>query len=498
MSTNEQTNFDYNIQQINKPIDLVIKRQDVVMNSDNFNSSLKSIEKNLDILYEKTRYLEDSIDYTRVFLNQKIAIFEQRMDAILNNIKDIGAIDRNMSYLEYPVTFQQNVVDSTDRDKDYRVEPCLLHDSSKVLTLSAHEAYVQKMSSINRTSEYMPYDSNLEDLILGEKYRAIYIEDKVQRDGVVENYTCYFPHSVEVNSIDIKPVNCEVLNTTLVYPSGITELLDNPITGMNTNSRMITHFTFSVKCTSYEIIEYILDKELANANNVWDDIKQFEHSLSIDSSTKVEVEALLQRTVRGKKGKDITDIYRESDGETIKVVKYVYVLGLDRVVPSLIKLNTNCYFLSESIDTGAFGANDYLQINTVDNIGEFSNIEYFIVDGNKEVPILPVNEKYVYNERIFPEESLRFAYSDYRDDKKIKKNGMAIDTAFENIANEYDAIYSVSYQPVNTAYSYTPINKSIKIKAIVRIYGDVIDTIPYIQSISVRKFGGNTLWTQVY
>ena len=76
MSTNEQTNFDYNIQQINKPIDLVIKRQDRVMNSDNFNSSLRSIEKNLDALYEKTRYLEDSIDYTRVFLNQKISIFE--------------------------------------------------------------------------------------------------------------------------------------------------------------------------------------------------------------------------------------------------------------------------------------------------------------------------------------------------------------------------------------------------------------------------------------
>lgn len=498
MSTNEQTNFDFNMQQLAKPIDLVIKRQDSVMSSDNFNSSLQSIEKNLDALYEKTRYLEDSIDYARVFLNERLTIFEDRMSSIMDNINDISSINKNMSYLEFPVPFQQNIGDYTDRNKDYKVKPSMLHEASKVLTLSPYEALVQNMSSINRTSESIPYDSNINDLVIGEKYRAIYIEDAMPTNGLVENYICYFPHSVEVNSIDIKPVNCTVENTTLVYPSGITELLDNPITGINTESRMITHFSFSLKCVSCNTIEYVLDKELAKADNVWDDIKQYEYSLAFDNTTKVEVEALLQRTVKTKGETRTTEVLREATGAIIKKTKYVYVFGIDYIIPSLIKFNSDCYFLSESIDVGTFEAGDYLQLNALDHTGEFSNIEYFIVDGNKEVPILSINQKYVNNERIFPEEQLRFLPTDKPANIKIKKDGMVIDSTFQNISNEYDAIYSASYQPANTSYSYTPLNKSIRIKAIIRTYGDTMDTVPYIRSISVRKYGGNTLWTQVY
>ena len=118
MAINDYTNFDYNIEQLVKPIDLNIKRQYEVMSSENFNSSLQSIEKNLDILYEKTRYLEDAIDYTRTFLDQKITAFETRIASTINSVKDINAVNKNMAYLELPVPFQQNVTDSTDRNKD--------------------------------------------------------------------------------------------------------------------------------------------------------------------------------------------------------------------------------------------------------------------------------------------------------------------------------------------------------------------------------------------
>lgn len=502
MAINDYTNFDYNIEQLVKPIDLNIKRQYEVMNSENFNSSLQSIEKNLDILYEKTRYLEDAIDYTKIFLDQKITAFETRMSSILNSVEDINAINKNMAYIEYPVPFQQNVTDSTDRNKDYRVEPCDLNATSKVLTLSAHENHSYGISSINRTGECIPYDSNINDFLTGEKYRAIYIEDKIQKNGLIENFTCYFPYAVEVNNINVKPVNSEIENITLVYPNGVSESLDDDITGINFNSRMITHFTFSLRAKNYNVVEYILDKELANADNIWDDIKQYEHSLEFGEETKVEIEALIKRTLRSKGGRELDSrTYKEAEGSTVKIVKYIYVLGIDSVLVNLMKMNKNCYFLSETIDTGKFGADDYLQITTVDNIGEHSSIEYFIVDGNMEIPILPINEKYVYNERIFPEDNLRFVI-DYAYNAqgviKIKKDGMAIDSTINNVLDQYDATYSVSYQPVNNIYSYTPINDSIKIKAIVRYYGDIIDTIPYIQAINIRKYGGNTLWTQVY
>ena len=50
MAENEYTNFDYNVEQLTKPIDLNITRQEEIMNSKDFNDSLLSIQNNLDII----------------------------------------------------------------------------------------------------------------------------------------------------------------------------------------------------------------------------------------------------------------------------------------------------------------------------------------------------------------------------------------------------------------------------------------------------------------
>ena len=118
-----------------------------------------------------------------------------------------------------------------------------------------------------------------------------------------------------------------------------------------------------------------------------------------------------------------------------------------------------------------------------------------------EIPLLPIQEKLVYNERIFPEESLRFTVDDdlySAGTFNVKRDGMSINSTYDDIKAEYDAKYSVCYQPTNDCYNYTPINNSIKIKAVIRIYGSTIDTIPYIKTINIRKYGGATLWTNLY
>ena len=178
MADVEYTNFDYNMDQLTKPIDLNVTMQGEIMNSEDFNNSLLSIQKNLDILYEKTRYLEDSIDYTRTFLDQKITSFNNKISSIIKSIEDINSINKNMSYLDFCVPFQANMTETTDRNKDYKLKPCDLNEDSKVLTLSARSKQAYSLTSINRTSKLMPYDSNINDLIKGEKYRAIYIEYK--------------------------------------------------------------------------------------------------------------------------------------------------------------------------------------------------------------------------------------------------------------------------------------------------------------------------------
>ena len=522
MAIKDYNNFDYNMEQLEKPINLNIIKQGQVMNSENFNSSLQSIQNNLDVLYEKTRYLEDSIDYARTFLDQKIEAYSKRINTIISSIEDISAINKNMSYLDFVVPFQENVVDHKDRNKNYKVKPCMISGNDKVLTLSNNAQEEYEITSITRSCTQVSYDSNLEEFSSGNNnYRAIYIEDKPLQTGVLETFTCYLPYALETNYIKTKAINSRVENVVLVYPNGITETMEDNVTGINTESRMITHFNLNVRCTAYDTVTYELDEDLVNADNVWNDnqnesfgtfnlqknediwtkLKNYEYALSVDSETKLEVEALVSRTSISSTGQTTKKTYKAAPENIMTVTKYIYVFGIDKIDVGLIDFNNDCYFMSETIETGKFNEGDYLQLQVNDNYGEFSSIEYFIVDGDIEIPILPVNEQYVYNEKIFPENDLRFAIDDDLYAKgviNIKKDGLIINTTLDDIRDSYDATYCVSYQPVSDCYNYTPINDSIRVKAIIRIFGDTVDTVPHIKSISIKKYGGTTLWTKLY
>ena len=56
LDNNEYTNFDYNFDQLIKPIDLNLSKQDLIMDSNSFNKSLKSIENNLNILHHTDKF----------------------------------------------------------------------------------------------------------------------------------------------------------------------------------------------------------------------------------------------------------------------------------------------------------------------------------------------------------------------------------------------------------------------------------------------------------
>lgn len=502
MSNNKYENFDYNIEQLTKPVSLKVIEQDTIMNSKNFNDSMQSIEDGLNTLYEKTRYLEESIEYAKTFLNQKIDNYRLKINNSISSIEDIKKINRNMGYLDYVVPFQENKVSTVDRDKNYKIESCMIMGDEKVLTLSERIKEVRKCTSYVKKCAQTPYDSNFNDLIKGEKYRSIYIEDKPIQDGITENVLGYLPYTQEVNSINIKTVNSKLTNITFVYPNGIEESLSNQLTGINNESRMITHFKFAINCSNYDVVEYELDEELAKADNIWNSLKEFEYNLSVDKETKIEVDALIKRTVLHT-GTGLTEskVYKASTDKTIKITKYMYTFGIDNIDVSLIDLQNDSYFISENINIGTLNETEYIQLDAIDNSGEYSNIEYSIIDGDLEIPIIPINQKYIYNERIFPENNLRFAIDDDLHSKgiiKIKKDGMAIDTELSNIIDQYDAKYCVSYQPTEDGYKYTPLNDSIKIKASIRTYGSTLDTVPYIKNIIIKKHGGNTLWTNVY
>ena len=56
----DNTDFDYNISKLKEDLNIDITLQDEIMDSKIMNTGLKSIENNLNTLYEKTRYFPTS------------------------------------------------------------------------------------------------------------------------------------------------------------------------------------------------------------------------------------------------------------------------------------------------------------------------------------------------------------------------------------------------------------------------------------------------------
>ena len=82
-------------------------------------------------------------------------------------------------------------------------------------------------------------------------------------------------------------------------------------------------------------------------------------------------------------------------------------------------------------------------------------------------------------------------------EKIIKKDGLELPISLDEAKTKYDGRYSVSYTP-SIENTYRPLNNTVRIKAIIRTFGDNYDKIPHINMINIRKFGGNALWTNLY
>ena len=61
-----------------------------------------------------------------------------------------------------------------------------------------------------------------------------------------------------------------------------------------------------------------------------------------------------------------------------------------------------------------------------------------------------------------------------------------------------DGLYSITYKTNDNSHSYTPINRDIRVKAYIRNFGTNINNVPYIDMITIRKYGEDTLWTNNY
>lgn len=111
-----------------------------------------------------------------------------------------------------------------------------------------------------------------------------------------------------------------------------------------------------------------------------------------------------------------------------------------------------------------------------------ASIEFSILDGNKEYPILPVEQKSIQHEKVFFMQPQRFRGKD----KLYYRDGTSIGTSMDDASMANGALYTVSYAPADDSYSVEPKGTSVRIKTIIRVY-DKDAAMPEISNIHLEK-----------
>lgn len=180
----------------------------------------------------------------------------------------------------------------------------------------------------------------------------------------------------------------------------------------------------------------------------------------------------------------------QNDGIVKNVVMYEF--GIDNINVGYSTSYETCGYVSDEINIGNCS---YIQLEVQATDGDTS-LEYYIIDGVNETPILPLNETEIINEKIFQNLPTRFAV-DTSKTITIKKNNeetsLTLDNIEKNMVLDVSDVYTINYTTKYESNKFFPTEKKIQVKIIHREYSfSVCPRI--IKSIIIKKYGGDLPW----
>jgi hypothetical protein len=425
--------------------------QDKILKSDDFNKTYKYIEESLNLLYEKTRVLQDIIDYTKTFLDSEITNSISDCKTLLNSIEDDKNLLKNKTYINYSVPFYFGLNNSTDRNDTVLSDTVIYNDKmmNNYDILSDNKINYFTVSR-KQNSLY----NNSSNYISSKQYRSLYMFKEIQSSPIEETLIFSFNTPVNINSI--KPVlsNCYLSAIKLTLDTD--NIIDLDINSIDLfETKTVKNIEITIQSTNYSISQTIYDNI---TNNNFSAI--------------------------------INNINTDTNSNLTANKYYYYLFGIDDIKFLNIKQKENCSFYSQDIYIGELTKNEYLTLYVDDSVDECS-IEYYIVNGTETIPILPENKESVVDEKIFYKYPTRFSI-DNNKEVIIKKNGQIVNTSlYEAINTNDNNLWTVSYTPIRNNIDNL-YNETIKVKVIIRNYNAKKNT--YIKNIKVRKYGGNNLW----
>lgn len=491
MTNATSIDFEYSISKIQEPIRENVFLQETILDSQKINETFETIEYNLNKLYENTRYLEDAIDYCEAFLNLKIQDYSAEIKNTLKSIENIRDINKNQGYIEHLIPFTDDSSIKKDRDNN---KISSVYDKNGYLMLNIKKEDLINRFNISKKSQHVAYSENLKALLKNTRYNTYYIENDVATKGITETITITLEQPTRINYAFIDVVNCELENFRLVYANGMEDYVEN-VNGFF-NEAVVSQIKFDINTKRYKSSKYWIYKD-KDLEDVWNKVKEYEFNMILNPTTKLEMEDILARLHTNEDKEQVKDIYSnniDNSKQIIEKTMYSYMFGINSIDIKYVEQEKDCCFISQSVNIGEVTKNDYIQLHVVDSVNDNSSIEYYLLDGDIEIPLIPVGTKIIKNERIFSSLPLRFTATN-SNNIAIKKDGLLTNISMDDAKNQILSRFSADYIPT-CKYNYTPINSNIRIKAIIRKYSNQIDN-SYISLIKIRKYGGDALWTDI-
>lgn len=170
-------------------------------------------------------------------------------------------------------------------------------------------------------------------------------------------------------------------------------------------------------------------------------------------------------------------IASDKTGSKVKKRFYTEYFGINNVTVEKKRYATTSGVVSGSIEV-VKGTPIKLLADVVRT--GLSSVEFYILDGTREVPIMPAGEEKVMHEKLFFYMPLRFNGTDI----EYYNNGTLVDAVTDDM--RVNGTATACYVPDKHSYSYTPENDTIRVKIIIRM-PKAADRAPEISNIRIER-----------
>lgn len=285
-------NFEQGVEFLSQDLDKDIAKNLVLqsnfLNSQQFNETMNNIESELNLLYEKTRVLEDIIAYSKEFLEQQIHVNKELLYDKLETIEDTRDIVKDRSYVLFRAPLKQKNA-GIIRDRDGTVlDYCEIDNGN--LTLSAQDLETIRVVDVTKKQELIAFNDNLEDVKDTNHYRTYYLLDGPASHGIKEEITFLFDDAKRVNFISASAVNCRIVSATLINENGAEEsvvALENSTIA----EKKLRGVKLTIVSNNYETIAYDVDM-MRIRGDFWDKIVVYEYNRSLGKASAFDLQKL--------------------------------------------------------------------------------------------------------------------------------------------------------------------------------------------------------------